>query len=93
MVVLPLPLGALKMMSLVWWKSWLERVVIAGAGYGVKKKRRGLMPDGFLECVEHLFLDLFQLILHLNNNILHFGLIALGTGGVDFPAHFLSNEA
>ena len=53
----------------------------------------GRVGVGFLQRVQHLFLYLFQLILHLHDDVLHFSLVAFTAGRVDFPTHFLGYEA
>lgn len=45
-----------------------------------------------LQCVEDLLLYLLQLILHLDDDVLHLGIVALGTGGVYLTAHLLGDE-
>ena len=39
-----------------------------------------------------MFLNLFQLVLHLHHDVLHFSLIGLRACGVDFATHLLSDE-
>ena len=52
------------------------------------------ISEGYpLHDVQHLLLDLFQFVLHLYHDILHFRLVRLGAGCVDFPAHFLGDES
>ena len=46
-----------------------------------------------LQCVEHLFLDLLELVFHLHHDVLHLSLIALGARSVDFASHLLGDEA
>lgn len=47
----------------------------------------------FLHHVQHLFLDLFQLIFHLHDDFLHFGVVGLAAKRIDFTSHFLSDES
>ena len=50
-------------------------------------------PLAILHHIQHLFLNLFQFILHLHHNVLHLSLIAFAAGGVDFTSHLLSYES
>ena len=45
-----------------------------------------------LHHIEHLFLNLLQLILHHHHDILHLRLVALRAGCIDFAPHFLSDK-
>ena len=46
-----------------------------------------------LQCIQHLFFYLFQFIFHLDYDVLHFCMVRFASGSIDFPAHFLCNEA
>ena len=46
-----------------------------------------------LQDIHRLLPDLLQLVLHLDDELLDAGVVRLGTGGVDFAAHFLDDEA
>ena len=35
---------------------------------------------------------MFELVLHAYHNVLHFSMVRLASGGVDFTTHFLSDE-
>ena len=45
-----------------------------------------------LQRIQNLFLYLLQLVLHLNNDVLHLCLIALRARCIDFTTHFLCDE-
>lgn len=47
----------------------------------------------FLHDIEHLLFDLFQFVFHLYHDVLHFGVVRLAAGGIDFPSHFLGDES
>ena len=66
-----------------WELFWGERFLFGGSFWGELFS---------LESIQHLFLDLLQLVLHLHYDVLHFCLVALGAGGVDFASHFLCDE-
>ncbi len=40
-----------------------------------------------------MFSDLFQLVFHPNDELLYSCVVGFGTGGVNFSAHFLKDEA
>ena len=40
-----------------------------------------------------MFLNLFQLVLHLHHDVLHLGLITLRAGRIDLTSHLLCDEA
>ena len=46
-----------------------------------------------LHNVQHLLLNLFQLILHLNDDFLHFCVIGLAAQRIDFTPHLLSDKS
>ena len=46
-----------------------------------------------LEDVQYLLLDLLQLVLHLDDELLHGGMVALGAHGIDLTPDLLSDEA
>src|SRR5574344_1941978 len=46
-----------------------------------------------LHNVKYLFFYLFKFIFHLNNDILHFSLIALAAGSIYFTSHLLRYKA
>ena len=46
-----------------------------------------------LQRVEHLFLDLLELVFHFHDDVLHLSLVALGTRSIDFASHLLCDEA
>ena len=48
---------------------------------------------GFLQGIQHLLFDLLQLVLHLDDDVLHLCLVALRAGRIDFAPHLLGNEA
>ena len=45
-----------------------------------------------LKNIEHLLLDLLQLVLHLHDDLLDVDLVGLGAEGVDLAAHLLTDE-
>ena len=47
---------------------------------------------GFSQRIEHLFLDLFQFVLHLDDDVLHLSLVRLRACGVDLTPHLLGDE-
>ena len=46
-----------------------------------------------LKHIQHLLLDLLQLVLHLHHDTLHLGLIALAAERIDLASHLLSDES
>ena len=55
---------------------------------GPSRYKKGLVTD-----VEYLLLDLLQLILHLDDELLHGSVVALRAHGVDLTTYFLCDEA
>ena len=54
---------------------------------------RGEEESVRLEDVQYLLLDLLQLVLHLDDELLHGGMVALGAHGIDLTPYLLSDEA
>src|SRR3712207_9335221 len=86
MVLLPDPDGAEKMMS-------LPCVPAAAMLSALLSEAVMMVYEFYLQCIEHLFLDLFELVFHLHHNILHLCLVALRACSVDFAPHLLCYEA
>ena len=51
------------------------------------------MKKGGLKDIQHLLLDLLQLVLHLYDELLHSGMVTLGAHGIDLTPDLLSDEA
>ena len=76
-------------MGYVYVKIFLGTPVHLGASV---MQEHGDCGNKGLQSVKHLFLYLFQFVLHLHDNVLHLSLIRLGTGGVYLTPHLLSDE-
>ena len=51
------------------------------------------MRKGGLKDIQHLLLDLLQFVLHLYDELLHSGMVALRAHGIDLTPDLLSDEA
>ena len=60
-------------------------------GYSQEMRYRSRILQ--LQNIHRLLADLLQLVLHADDDLLDAGVVRLGAGRVDFPAHLLDNEA
>ena len=84
--------------------SWDKaRIVLRGNVREAGRSRLTLLPvpckltgmikyKGVLHDIQHLLLNLFQVVFHVDYQALDFGVIGFGAYGVDFPTHFLGEE-
>ena len=84
MVDFPLPLGAENIRSF----PGFCMVVVLGLRFVLQA-----LQVFFLQRVKNLFLYLFELVFHLDHDVLHFGQVAFAAERVYFAPYFLRDEA